>query len=292
MHQYRLPNKVGFDQSGPAADHASPSANVEEHTCPAVDLSAPADHHTCPASEPSAPADHHSHPAAEPSASFAISSEGIATSSSIPAPPGQAATSTEVLRDSALFARIYQTVVDREATFDGIYYTGVTSTRIVCRPSCRAKTPLARNVRFFPSLEEACDAGFRPCKRCKPEANGTLRPDAQLAAQVDALLLKAFPQPLTLQQMAQALAVSPYHLQRTYKAVKGFPPAERIEQLRLTEACRLLQSSTLPIAAIAWAIGYRSASHFSAWFARHANCTPTAYREQAAHPAKEEKTDD
>ncbi|WP_025698146.1 Ada metal-binding domain-containing protein, partial [Paenibacillus forsythiae] len=62
--------------------------------------------------------------------------------------------------DQALFDLVYQAVARRDACYDGIYYTGVRTTGIVCRPSCRARTPRPDNVTFYPSLEAALQAGF------------------------------------------------------------------------------------------------------------------------------------
>src|SRR5690349_8695297 len=62
----------------------------------------------------------------------------------------------------------------RDGSFDGLFFFGVRTTGIVCRPSCTAKKPLERNVEFFASVREASFAGYRPCKRCRPlEANGS-----------------------------------------------------------------------------------------------------------------------
>jgi len=179
-----------------------------------------------------------------------------------------------------LFERVYASVVRRESTYDGMYYTGVRTTKIVCRPSCRAKTPKAENVTFYRSLEEAVRAGFRPCKRCRPEANGALSPDAAMAAQADAVMAGRFAEKLTLPALAAALAVSPYHLQRTYKRVRGVSPAETLDRLRREEAERRLAGSDEPIADIASAVGLGTASHFAVWFARGAGMTPTAYRHE------------
>lgn len=180
--------------------------------------------------------------------------------------------------DQELFDRIYQSVVRREATYDGIYYTGVRTTRIVCRPTCKAKTPKAENVTFYPSLEMALQDGYRPCKRCKPESNGRLRPDAALAAQVDAVIEARFAGKLTLRAIAESLSVSPYHLQRVYKQVTGYSPAQKLEQTRLAHAKRLLAHSGDAVADVAAAVGYGSPSHFSAWFSRRTGRSPTEYR--------------
>jgi AraC family transcriptional regulator, regulatory protein of adaptative response / DNA-3-methyladenine glycosylase II len=66
------------------------------------------------------------------------------------------------------FERRYRAVSERDARYDGQFVTAVRTTGIYCRPSCPARTPLARNVSFFASGEEARAAGYRACKRCRP----------------------------------------------------------------------------------------------------------------------------
>ena len=63
----------------------------------------------------------------------------------------------------------YRALVHRDARFDGRFFTGVKTTGIYCRPVCPARTPLSRNVVFFPTAAAAQEAGFRPCLRCRPE---------------------------------------------------------------------------------------------------------------------------
>ncbi|MEK5234356.1 Ada metal-binding domain-containing protein [Paenibacillus sp. FSL L8-0470] len=180
--------------------------------------------------------------------------------------------------DQALFEQVYDSVVKRESTYDGVYYTAVLTTHIVCRPSCRARTPKAGNVVFYGSLQEAIRAGFRPCKRCRPEEGGRLRPDAVLAAQADAVMAEHYGEKLTLQSLAEQLKVSPFHLQRTYKRVTGQSPAARLDQLRLEKASRLLADTGLAIAEVGKAVSFQGPSHFTAWFARKTGLAPTEYR--------------
>ena len=180
--------------------------------------------------------------------------------------------------DETLFERVYQTVANRESTYDGVYYTGVRTTHIVCRPSCRARTPKPGNVTFYPSLEAAISAGFRPCKRCKPESGGKLGPDAVIAAQVNAIIEVQYAQKITLQVLAEALRISPFHLQRTYKLVKGCSPSVKLDNVRLTKAQDMLSASPEGIVEIGRAVGFRSPSHFTAWFSRKVGMSPTEYR--------------
>lgn len=193
--------------------------------------------------------------------------------------------------EQALFERIYASVVNREPTYDGIYYTAVLTTRIVCRPSCRARTPKAENVEFYTSLEKAARAGFRPCKRCKPEEGGVLRPDAVLAARADEVMEARLGEKLTLSKLAEALTVSPYHLQRTYKRVKGYSPAVKLDRLRSDKACGLLAHTDAPIAEIGRNAGFAGASHFAAWFTRRNGQSPTDYRNQFKGGTAHERKD-
>src|ERR1700759_3747613 len=65
----------------------------------------------------------------------------------------------------------YEAVAGKDARFDGVFFTGVTSTGIYCRPSCPAITPKRANMRFYPSAAAAQEAGFRACKRCRPDTS-------------------------------------------------------------------------------------------------------------------------
>lgn len=76
--------------------------------------------------------------------------------------------------------------LDRDPTYDGIFFTGVTTTGIFCRPSCPARKPLPENLKFFHTVKEALFAGFRPCKRCEPLSEGE-NPEwvAKILARID-----------------------------------------------------------------------------------------------------------
>ncbi|MRN56595.1 Ada metal-binding domain-containing protein [Paenibacillus monticola] len=190
--------------------------------------------------------------------------------------------------NQALFDLVYQSVVRRESTYDGVYYTAVLTTHIVCRPSCRARTPNACNVTFYTSLQAALREGFRPCKRCRPEEGGCLRPDAVLAVQADAIMEARYSEHLTLEIIAESLKVSPFHLQKTYKQVTGYSPAVKLDRVRLEKVRQLLKDTDLAISTIGQAVGIRGASHFAAWFMRKTGLTPTGYRTQFKEEANHE----
>ncbi|MFD2612085.1 bifunctional transcriptional activator/DNA repair enzyme AdaA [Paenibacillus gansuensis] len=181
--------------------------------------------------------------------------------------------------DQQLFDEIYESVQKKEQTFDGVYYTCVKTTKIVCRPSCRARTPYRENVSFVKSVQEAVKAGYRPCKRCKPEEPGRQSPDERIADRVDELIKSGASGNVTLATLAEELAVSPFHLQRLYKRVRGHSPADQLKIARLEIARNMLDHGSDPVSAVAASTGFRTASHFAAWFGKETGFSPTEYRE-------------
>jgi AraC family transcriptional regulator of adaptative response/methylated-DNA-[protein]-cysteine methyltransferase len=112
--------------------------------------------------------------------------------------------------------------VARDASFEGQFYIAVKTTGIYCRPGCPARLPKRANVRFFDTRDEAERAGFRPCKRCKPD-----RPSRELhagkIAQACRLIETADEAP-KLDDLAAAVGLSPYHFHRMFKQALGLTP--------------------------------------------------------------------
>ncbi len=175
---------------------------------------------------------------------------------------------------------LYETMVKRSARFDGRYYVGIVSTGIVCFPSCRSRLPKRENVCVYSSLEEAVQAGFRPCKRCRPDHPDRHSPDAEIAHGVMGILHTRLEEPLTLTLLAAELNMSPYHLQRIFKRVTGLSPARQLLMIRMDKARRLLAESDQEIGEVAREVGFRSSSHFSVTFKKEAGVSPQAYRIQ------------
>lgn len=116
----------------------------------------------------------------------------------------------------------WQALCDRDAGCDGLFVFAVRTTGIFCRPSCRARRPLRHNVHFYASANEAQAAGFRPCKRCQPDK---ATPQQQRMAKVEkACRLLEQDTPVTLETLADAVAMSPWHFHRLFKAVTGMTP--------------------------------------------------------------------
>jgi AraC family transcriptional regulator of adaptative response / methylphosphotriester-DNA alkyltransferase methyltransferase len=174
--------------------------------------------------------------------------------------------------------QLWQAIVSCKTTFDGQFFYGVRTTRIFCRPSCRSRTPLRENVRIFSSIDEAAAAGFRPCKRCRPDEL-ILGPDEVLVQKAKETIEQRYHDSLTLNTLAQSIAVSPYHLHRVFKRVTGTTPAAYIVDKRIRVSQETLQTeSCRTVTDIALGVGFRSPSHFSTVFQRKTGCSPSDYR--------------
>ncbi len=114
----------------------------------------------------------------------------------------------------------WQAVQDKDRRFDGAFVTGVHSTGIYCRPSCPARLPLRKNVRFYPGPAEAEAAGLRPCKRCSPCAQS-----AEEACVLAALQAIRDGRATTLAQLSRLTGYTPTHFQRLFKRSVGISPA-------------------------------------------------------------------
>ncbi|HET6546686.1 MAG TPA: AlkA N-terminal domain-containing protein [Rhodanobacteraceae bacterium] len=157
----------------------------------------------------------------------------------------------------------------RDARFDGLFFTAVTSTGIYCRPVCPAPTPKPAHVRYFASAAAAAAAGFRPCLRCRPEAapgSPLHRAQDELVAGALRLIEHGALDDSSMADLARRVGVGERHLRRVFAAQVGASPNEVAATRRLLFAKQLLTETALPITAIAPAAGYASLRRFNAAF--------------------------
>jgi AraC family transcriptional regulator of adaptative response / methylphosphotriester-DNA alkyltransferase methyltransferase len=171
---------------------------------------------------------------------------------------------------------MWRAIVRNDSKYDGKFFYAVITTGIFCRPSCKSRPPMKENVRIFRDAEHAAAAGFRPCKRCKP-ANLRL-PDEDWVASIADWIDRHYNEPITLGALADLFHGSPYHLQRTFKRIKGLSPAEYIQHVRMAKAMNALASTNKPVTSIAAEVGIPNAAHFATLFQRKTGLSPTAYR--------------
>ena len=132
----------------------------------------------------------------------------------------------------------WNAVRERDSTKDGTFVYGVLTTGVYCRPSCASRRALRKNVRFFATPADAERAGLRACLRCKPSSDRTHDAIDTRVAKACELITRNVEQPLALKQLAAAVGLSPFHFQRSFKAIVGLTPkefhdAERVRVLKV-----------------------------------------------------------
>src|SRR3954463_15757317 len=163
--------------------------------------------------------------------------------------------------------RCWQAVESGDPRFDGWVYCGVTSTGIYCRPSCPARTPKRSNVRFFPTAAAAQAAGFRACKRCRPDATpGSPEWDRRgdLVGRAMRLIADGVVDREGVHGLATRLGYTERHVHRELVAVAGAGPAALARAYRAQTARVLLETTELPITDVAFAAGFQSVRQFNA----------------------------
>ena len=158
---------------------------------------------------------------------------------------------------------LYKALTARDSRFDGVFFVGVSSTGIYCRPICPAKTPKAANCRFFETPQEAEHGGFRPCLRCRPELAPGNAPvdDAQRIAQLIVQRLEegTIDEKAGLEEIADQFELSSRQIRRIVQKELGVPPIQLLLTRRLLLAKQLLTETTLPITDVAFASGFEPA---------------------------------
>lgn len=198
----------------------------------------------------------------------------------------------------------YQALRARDARFDGLFFVGVTTTGVYCRPICPARTPRPERCQFYARPVEAEQAGFRACLRCRPElAPGRGETEARSRLVREALrLLEGGSLPAgdaeaaagergALVALAARLGVSARHLRRAMLAELGTSPVALLQSRRLALAKQLLQDTRLSITEVAFAAGFSSVRRFNALFAARLGRSPSALqREDRSGSTREQGT--
>jgi AraC family transcriptional regulator of adaptative response / DNA-3-methyladenine glycosylase II len=182
-------------------------------------------------------------------------------------------------------AALFQAYAARDRRFDGVFYVGVTSTGIYCRPVCTARTPRQAHCRFFRSAAEAERERFRPCLRCRPElAPGNAPVDD--AHRVASLVAYRIDEGMLddgggLEAIAEQFGWSSRQIRRVVRREMGVSPMELVLTRRLLLAKQLLTETELPITEVAFASGFGSLRRFNDAFSGRYGMPPTRFRKAA-----------
>ena len=170
----------------------------------------------------------------------------------------------------------WQQVLARDAQADGRFFYSVRSTGVYCRPSCGARPPRPENVAFHSTTAAAIAAGFRACKRCKPDQPPLAQTHAELVARLCRLIEDSAETP-TLAALAQEAGLSPYYLQRVFKAVTGISPRDWARAHRTRKFQEALRQGGRITDAV-YSAGYSSNSRLYTDAAERLGMTPSTFR--------------
>ena len=164
----------------------------------------------------------------------------------------------------------------RDRAADGAFYYSVLTTGVYCRPSCAARLPRRANVAFHATCEEAEAAGFRPCKRCRPNEGPLAERHASVVAQACRLIEEAEEAP-SLDALARATGMSRFHFHRVFKAVTGVTPKAYADARRAKRVRDELTQRATVTEAI-YGAGFNSSGRFYAASSDLLGMTPSAFR--------------
>lgn len=177
------------------------------------------------------------------------------------------------------FDTCYRALQARDARFDGLFFVGVGSTGIYCRPVCAARTPGAKSCRFFPAAAQAEQAGFRPCLRCRPELAPS---DAAHRFSLEQSLYREIQRHAlaggSLENLTLRTGYSTRQMRRLITGAFGVTPVAIAQTERLLFAKKLLQETPLPVTRVALDAGFRSLRRFNALFQTRYGLSPVALR--------------
>jgi AraC family transcriptional regulator of adaptative response / DNA-3-methyladenine glycosylase II len=182
---------------------------------------------------------------------------------------------------------LYRAVASRDRRFDGRFVLGVTSTGIYCRPSCPARTPKPQNVRYFAVPAAAVAAGFRACRRCRPDRVASRPHVADETGVVDralTLISQGVVDDVGVSGLATRLAVSERHLHRLLVGTVGAGALALAQTRRAQTARTLLEQTAMPVTDVAFASGFGSLRQFNDVIRAEYGANPSELRRNPTRP--------
>jgi len=171
----------------------------------------------------------------------------------------------------------WKAVASRDKSFDGKFIYSVRTTGVYCRPSCPSRLPKPHNVLFHATWQEAEEAGFRPCRRCRPHKASLAGEHAAMIAEACRTIEHADESP-TLAHLAAAAGVSQFHFHRLFKAVTGVTPKAYAAAHRAQRVRKQLGTPETSVTQAIYGAGFNSSSRFYAASNEMLGMTPTAFR--------------
>ncbi len=154
----------------------------------------------------------------------------------------------------------------RDKSFDGLFFSGVRSTKIYCRPVCPVRPAKSANVTFYPTAAAAERAGFRPCLRCRPETapgSPAWLGTATTVGRALRLIEEGFLDTGSVDDLADKLGIGSRHLSRLFAKHAGASPSQVATTARVQRAKRMIDDGDMALSDIAFAAGFQSVRRFN-----------------------------
>jgi len=176
--------------------------------------------------------------------------------------------------------RCWKAVVNHDAAQDGNFYYGVVTTGVFCRPSCAARQPKRENVRFYATPQDAERDGLRPCRRCHPLAISGSDPLTAKIRDLCQYIESHRDESLKLSDLGKRAGLSPFHLQRAFKAIVGVSPKQYLDGLRIESFKSMLRGERgNDVTATIFEAGFGSLSRLYEKTDTRLGMTPMEYRD-------------
>lgn len=176
-------------------------------------------------------------------------------------------------------SEMWRAVIENDEKYDGLFFYGVKTTGIYCRPSCKSKIPNIENVIFFKDSNSAQQVGFRPCKRCRSDLL-SYDPAKENAKRLKKSIDDFYSSRKKLSNEIKELGFSRQQIAEMFKQEYGLTPKNYIDSLRIEKTKKLLTHTTDEIIDIAYSVGFNSISTFYRIFKKHTGKSPSVYREE------------
>jgi len=173
--------------------------------------------------------------------------------------------------------RFWRALQTRDANCDGLFYYGVRTTGVYCRPSCPSRQPKRENVLFFALPEAARQAGFRACLRCRPDEAVIHDPQAELTQSLCRLIDQHLEEPINFAALSEQVKLSQFHLQRLFKKLMGITPRQYAEARR-ADLFKTHIKAGQSVTEAMYEAGYGSSSRLYEKAAAQLGMTPATYR--------------
>ncbi len=164
----------------------------------------------------------------------------------------------------------YSVIINNDKSYDGLFYYGVKTTKIFCKPSCNSKNPKLENTVIFDTKNDAIKSGYRPCKRCRPDLF-EFTPLKDLTVQVKKQIDKS----LDIKKLDVGLSIS--RVRELFREEYGITLKQYEKQVRIKRAKQLIQEN-ISVLKIADLLHYKSTSGFYSFFKKETGKTPIQYR--------------